>query len=266
EARTVASETEQPTLEAAALLGQGQIARQRGQSTAAATLLEDAAQRLERAKRPAVAAQAVVESARLALTRGELDRARALSARTRALTEEATRQTDEPDPLAAALLVEEDLALALGQLEGARARAEEASGAAERERDGLSAIRAALGRAEVELRAENLDAAVQAFNRALDLARAGEATVEGALASLGLAGVLLRRGLYEEAAIGHQEQLARLRVADDVAVLAQAHEGIGEARRELGDLPAARQAFAEAQQLYRESDNLLGQATAKEHD
>src|SRR5262249_46662753 len=154
---------------------------------------------------------------------------------TRALAEEATRQTSEPGPIAAALLVEEDLALALGQLEVARVRVEEAIASAQREGDGLSAIHAALGRAEMELRAENLDAAVHAFNRALDLARAGEAAIEEALASLGLARVLLRRGLYEEAAIGHQEQLARLRAADDVAALAQAHEGIGEARRELGD-------------------------------
>jgi tetratricopeptide (TPR) repeat protein len=151
-------------------------------------------------------------------------------------------------------------------LEIARARAEEAMAAAARESDALPAIDAALGRAEVELRTGNLDAAVRAYNEALKLAQEGETPLQEALASLGLARVLLRRGLYEEAAIGHTEQLPRLRAADDVAALALAHMGIGAARRGLGDADAARQSYAEALRLYAAGEDVLGQAAALEEE
>src|SRR5258708_1983399 len=70
QARAAAGETGQTGVEAATQLGLGQIARQRGQA-AAAQLLAGAAEELERAGRPALAALAEIERAQLALTRGQ---------------------------------------------------------------------------------------------------------------------------------------------------------------------------------------------------
>ncbi len=123
-------------------------------------------------------------------------------------------------------------------------------------------IEAALLTGEVELAADNLAAAVTAFNQAQALAHDHEAQVAEGLAQIGLARVLLRRELYPEAANGHQEMLFRFRVADEPEAQALVYLGLGEARRQLGDNEAAMQAFTEALRLYQECDNPLGQSDA----
>ncbi|HLY29646.1 MAG TPA: hypothetical protein VKQ36_01335, partial [Ktedonobacterales bacterium] len=149
-------------------------------------------------------------------------------------------------------------ALALGQLAQARTQAEEATRLADDEGDEMARVEAAVILAEMELQADNLNAAVAAYNQALALAQACEATTAELLATLGLGRILLRRGLWEEAANAHQEALPRLRATEDVAALGLAQLGLGEAKRNLGDLMAAQRAFNEAQRLFTASDDALG--------
>ncbi|HST87532.1 MAG TPA: hypothetical protein VLJ14_04070, partial [Ktedonobacterales bacterium] len=266
DARIVGSEVEQPAIEAAAILGLGQIARLRGQSADAASLLDEADARLERHARPALAAHAILERARLALTAGEFDHAGMLVERARTLTAQAEEQTGEAGPASTAARVAEDLALALGQLPPALASAAAALDLAGREADVLPMVDALLGLAEAMLRSDDLDAAIAAFNRVLDHPQAAEAALPQALAALGLARILLRRGLYEEAALQHQELLPRFKSADAPAALALAQLGIGDARLQLGEYDAARQAYAEAARLYMASGDVPGTALAAEHE
>lgn len=261
EARSVAREVEQPLLEASAMLGLARIARQRGQERAGPEL-EEVARRFEADGRPAAAARALVEQARWSVTRGELDHALDLATQARTLAEDAKQTTGEPGPSGAAATAAAQAALALGQLEAARTLAAEAVQLARRESDALPLVEATLEQAETELHADNLDAAVNGFNAAATLAKQSEAAVAEALAALGLGRILLRRGLWEEAATAHQELVARLRAYDDVAALALAYLGIGEAQRNLDDADASRQAFGQAQRLYAGSGDALGEADA----
>ena len=91
----------------------------------------------------------------------------------------ARKPTDggERGPEALALAVWSAVSAALGQLDSARAHAHEALTLAEAEGDEQARIEAALAVAEVELMAENLQSAVNAFNRAATLAQAREAVV-----------------------------------------------------------------------------------------
>lgn len=262
EARTIGGETEQAAIEAIAILGLGCIARQRGQSATAEPLLEQSATRLEVAHRPGAAAQAMVERARLALTQGKLDFAAALAARARELAAAEEQLTGEQGPITAAVTVESAIALALGRLDIAHLHAAEALELAKRENDALPRIEALLSRGGAELRAENLDAAVTIYNDVLKEAKASELTVAEGLANIGLARVLLRRGLWEEAALGHQEQIARFRAADEAEALVLAQMGVAAARHGQGDFAAARQAYVEAQRLAARSDAVLSQAEA----
>jgi hypothetical protein len=150
----------------------------------------------------------------------------------------------------------------LGQLDSARAHAHEALTLAEAAGDDQARIEATLAGAEVELMAENLQAAVNAFNHAVTLAQAREAVVAEVAASVGLGRVLLRRGLWEEAATVIYEALPRLRAAGDLAGQTLAHLSLGEARRNLNDNDASRAAFADASRLARASDNRLLEAEA----
>ncbi|MGH2516467.1 MAG: hypothetical protein ACRDHP_12505, partial [Ktedonobacterales bacterium] len=192
----------------------------------------------------------------------ELDRARASAIQARARAEQSEGTAGEPGPVSAAITVLADIALAFGDLESARALAAEAAALAPRESDALPTVEAALTQAETELRADDLDAAVAAFNRAETLARAAEMPLAEGLAAIGLARVLLRRGLAEEAANVHQEQAPRFRAFDDAGALALVSVGLGEARRGSGDDDGARQAFAQAQKLYAGGGNPLGEAEA----
>ncbi|HUY75856.1 MAG TPA: hypothetical protein VMV29_03745, partial [Ktedonobacterales bacterium] len=94
------------------------------------------------------------------------------------------------------------------------------------------------------------------------LAQARENIVADCLAALGLGRVLLRRGLWEEAASAHTEAAPRLRATEEVAAQGLAQLGLGEARRNLDDTDGARQAFAAAQRLYHESGDALSEAAA----
>ncbi|HEX5439869.1 MAG TPA: hypothetical protein VFW76_03225, partial [Ktedonobacterales bacterium] len=168
----------------------------------------------------------------------------------------------EIGPEAAACCAAGMVALTRGQLAEARTLADRATTHAGQESDEVWRIEAALLTGEVELAADNLAAAVTAFNRAQTLAHDHEAQVAEGLAQIGLARVLLRRELYAEAATGHQEMLFRFRVADEPEAQALVYLGLGEARRQLGDIEAALQAFSEALRLYQESGNPLGQSDA----
>lgn len=262
EARDLARETGHILLEARASLGLGQIARQRGDSAIAAPLLQESAQRLEAAHRGSLASLALDESALLALTQGKLDDAGELARQALSLAQQADAPARMIGPEAAANCAAGMVALIRGQLAEARTFAEQATTHAASASDELWRIEAALLLGEVELAADNLQAAVAAFNQAQGLAKDREAQVAEGLAQVGLARVLLRRELYGEAANGHQEMLFRFRVADEPEAQALVHLGLGEARRQLGDLDAALQAFTEALQLYQRCDNPLGQSDA----
>jgi hypothetical protein len=103
---------------------------------------------------------------------------------------------------------------------------------------------------------------VAAFNRALNLAREFEEPLAEGLANVGLARILLRRGLWDEAAVIHQEALTRFRTADAPAAQALALLGIGEARHRLDEMDASREAYAQAQRLFAAVGNPLGEAAA----
>ncbi|MBF6592394.1 MAG: tetratricopeptide repeat protein, partial [Ktedonobacterales bacterium] len=240
----------------------GQVARQRGDGAQAAALLDDAVRRFEQQGRQARAATATLERARLALTRGELGTATHLVERGRELAHDSTQATGEPGPEAMAAAIAAMLALTLGQVEHARTFAAEAEARAAREGDGLAAVEAALQLAEVALAAEDLNAAVNGFNRAAALAREHEAGVAEGLAGVGLGRVLLRRGLFTEAANTLQEALAHFRSADDPAAQAMVYLALGDARRQLGDLDAARAAFTRAAQISARIESALGEAHA----
>jgi hypothetical protein len=109
---------------------------------------------------------------------------------------------------------------------------------------------------------ENLPAAVKDFNRAASLAQAREAVVAEGLATVGLARVMLRRELFTEAATTLQDTLVRFRNADEPDAQARAYSGIGEARRNLGEVEAARSAFARAAQFASRAADALGEAEA----
>ena len=262
EAKAVAQDLEQSQLESFAALGLARIARARGQWKVAAPALDEIARRFEQHGRLAATAHALVERARVALARGELDAARALAERARTLAEQSEQDTGEPGPISAAVAALAEIALALGDLESARPLAAGAVSLARHESDALPAIEAALLQAETELRADDLDAAVAAFNRAETLAREGEMPLAEGLARIGLARVLLQRGLWEEAANIHQEHVARIRAYDDVTTLALVYRGLAEARRGSRDFDGARQALAQARKLYAGSENPLGEAEA----
>ncbi len=198
----------------------------------------------------------------MALTQGKLDEAQQLAEQALSLAHQSDMSAREVGPEAGALCVSCMVALTRGQLAEARAFAEQATAHAEQESDEIWRVEAALVTGEVELAADNVQAAVTAFNRALGLAKEREAQVAEGLAQVGLARVLLRRELYAEAANGHQEMLFRFRVADEPEAQALVHLGLGEARRQLGDTEAARLAFAEALRLYQECDDPLGQSDA----
>jgi tetratricopeptide (TPR) repeat protein len=262
EARDLAREIGHTVLEARASLGLGQIARHRGLSATAAPLLTESARRLEDAHRAPLASLALDECARLALTQGRLDDARQLAARALPLAQQTTTVGGEVGPEAAAFCAAGVVALTRGQLAEARAFAAQASAHAQHEGDEIWRVEAALLSGEVELAADNLQAAVASFNQAQGLAHEREAQVAEGQAQVGLARVLLRRELYAEAANGHQEMLYRFRVADEPEEQALVHLGLGEARRQLGDSEAALKAFTEALRLYQECDNPLGQSDA----
>ncbi|HEX5441506.1 MAG TPA: hypothetical protein VFW76_11530, partial [Ktedonobacterales bacterium] len=190
------------------------------------------------------------------------DEARQLADRALSLAHQSNASAREVGPEAAAFCVACMVALTRGQLAEARAFAEQATAHAQLESDEMWRAEAALVLGEVELAADNVQAAVTAFNQALGLAKEREAQVAEGLAQVGLARVLLRRELYTEAANGHQEMLFRFRVADEPEAQALVHLGLGESRRQLGDTEAARQAFAEALRLYQECDDPLGQSDA----
>jgi tetratricopeptide (TPR) repeat protein len=154
------------------------------------------------------------------------------------------------------------VALLRGELAEARAFAAAAVLHAQQEADEVWRAEAALLTGEVELAADDLQAAVTAFHSAQRVAHDCEAQVAEGLAQVGLARVLLRRELYAEAVNGHQEMLFRFRVTDEPEAQALVQLGLGEARRQLGDPEAAQQAFNEALQLYTGCDNPLGQSDA----
>lgn len=155
-----------------------------------------------------------------------------------------------------------NISMTLGRLYEARAHAYEAGQLAAGEADDQALVEAAMIEAEVDLLADNLQAAVGAFNHAQALAQEHEATVADALTSVGLGRVLLRRELWEEAAVAFTEALPRLRAAEDVAAQALAQISLGEARRNLADEAGARTAFTEAGRLARESGAPLLEAEA----
>lgn len=262
EAREIAHNTGHVVLEARAALGLGQIARHRGLSALAEPLLTESARRLEDAHRATLASLAFGERARLALTLGRLDDARKLAERALELARVNDTSAREIGPEAAALCAAGLAALTRGQLAEARVFAEQAVSHAQQEGDEIWRAEAALLMGEVELAADNLQAAVAAFNQAQNLAHDREAQVAEGLAQIGLARVLLRRELYAEAANGHQEMLFRFRVTDEPEAQALVHLGLGEARRQLGDTEAALQSFTEALRLYEECENPLGQSDA----
>jgi predicted negative regulator of RcsB-dependent stress response len=150
----------------------------------------------------------------------------------------------------------------VGRLAQARDVANQALALAEGQGDTRPAVAALLALAEVELRAENLDAAVAHFNRAQTLAQASEEVAADALAGVGLGRTLLRRGLAEEAALIVREQLSRLRAADIAEALALAQVAYGDALREKGEADPARQAYAAARKLYAGCESPLGEALA----
>src|SRR5262249_2706470 len=99
-------------------------------------------------------------------------------------------------------------------------------------------------------------------NRALNLARPREALIAESRANLGLGRVLLRRGLWSEAATAHQELVTRLRAADDLEALATVYLGLGEAQRNLDSRDEAQRVYVEAARLFSEGAQPLGQAEA----
>jgi hypothetical protein len=248
------------------MLGLGQLARLRGQTHLAEPLLAEARARLEQHQRLALAARAAIEQGRLALTRGELDHATQLANEAHTLAAKGLQATKEPGPTTAIALLREAIALSLGQLEIARTQAQVAIDSAPGEYDVLPQVEAVLGQAETALRAENLEAAVASYNRVQQLAEASELADEQALSSLGLARVLLRRGLLQEAINAHMEDLPRLRITEDTAALALANLGLAEAYRLHGDLDPARDALAEAHSLYVEMGDILGEAEATQSE
>ncbi len=130
------------------------------------------------------------------------------------------------------------------------------------EGDAQTRIEAQLQVAEADLAAEDLNTAVNDFNRVASRAAESESPLAEGLARVGLGRVLLRRGLWEEASAAHLEQVARFKTADDPAAQALAQLGVGEAQRNLGATDEARRAFVEAQRLYAEVESPLGQAEA----
>jgi hypothetical protein len=148
----------------------------------------------------------------------------------------------------------------------ARQRADEAARLAPSEGDVLSLVEALLGQAEAALRAENLEAAVLAYNRVRQQPEMSELAVEQGSADLGRARVLLRRGLLEEAINAHTDVLPRFRMAEDVASQALTYLGLSESYRLYGDSERAHDAVLEAERLYREMDDVLGEAEATQSE
>src|SRR5262249_2818324 len=121
---------------------------------------------------------------------------------------------------------------------------------------------AALQAGEIELQLDNLNAAADAFNRALNLARPREAAVAEGLANLGLGRGLLRRGLWAEGATAPQGLIARFRAAATPGQQALVYLGLGEAQRNLEARDEAQKLYVESARLFRESEHPLGQAEA----
>jgi tetratricopeptide (TPR) repeat protein len=262
EGQALALEIAQPGLEGHATLGLARIARARGHIEQAVTWLQLTEERFTAQGAQAQVAHITIEHARLALMTGRLDEANRLVGEALRQAHEASETSGAHGPVALANAVWGSVALAYGRLDQARAHAHEASGLAEREADDQALIEAALLVAEVELLADNLQAAVNAFNHAQALAQAREATVADTLTSVGLGRILLRRELWEEAAVAFQEAAPRLRATEDVTAQALVELGLGEARSHLADLPAARAAFEEAATLARKGMNPLMEAEA----
>ncbi|HEY7850403.1 MAG TPA: hypothetical protein VIC27_10095, partial [Ktedonobacterales bacterium] len=262
EAQALALEVTQPALEGEALLGLGRIARTRGRAELADPWLRQAGERFKANHSPALEAHVTIELARLALMAGHLDEANRLVAHALKQARKTTKATGERGPEALANVVWAAVATTMGQLDQARAHAHEAEHLAEEEADEQALVEATLAAAEVELLSESLQSAVNAFNHAQGVAQSREATVADALTSVGLARILLRRELWDEAATIFQETLPRLRAAEDVGAQALAQTGLGEARRNLNDRQGAQAAFSEATQLARTCASPLLEAEA----
>ncbi len=106
------------------------------------------------------------------------------------------------------------------------------------------------------------DTAVALYNEAGALARAAEERINEGLANTGLASVMLRRELWDEALERYQEMLPRFRDTGDASAHGATLIGIGLAQRGLGNYQRAQQAFAEAAELYRSAEQPLGEAEA----
>lgn len=262
EGQALALEVSQPGLEGHAALGLARIARARGRAEQALTWLRLTEERFSSQGALAQVAHITIEHARLALMAGRLDEANRLVGEALRQAHEANAVGGARGPVALANAVWGAVTLAYGRLDQARAHAHEARTLAEQEADDLALVEAALLVAEVELLADNLQAAVNAYNQAQALSQAREAIVADALTSVGLGRILLRRELWEEAAVAFQEAAPRLRAAEDASAQALAALGLGEARSHLADMPGARAAFEEAVTLARRSMNPLMEAEA----
>jgi tetratricopeptide (TPR) repeat protein len=269
EAQTLAGDITQPLLEGVSLLGLGRIARARGRAEIADPMLGQAKKRFETQKGHALIAHVLLEQARLALTAGRVDDAHHLTQQAIKQARKAATTAGERSPEALANAVWASISITLGQFGQARAHAHEAAHLAEEEADEQALVEATLIAAEVELLSENLQSAVNAYNYAQGVAQAREATVADALTSVGLGRILLRRELWEEAAVAFQEALPRLRTAEDVAAQGLALISLGEARRNMNDNAGALAACAEAVLLAHdcgaplmEAEALAGEARA----
>ena len=245
EAREIASEVERSDLASVALLGLGRMARVHGQSDQATEALTQAGSQLEAADLPALAAQAYLELALLEITRGRFDVAAEHIQHAEHLAQSAASLASGTVPASIVALTHSALASATGQLDTARARATEALRLAQQESDSYFSAIALLALADIELSAEKPDAAVRLFNRVQSLPQATDAAPVQALADLGLARVLLQRGLWDEALIAHQETVPRLRAAGDRLSLVFVHRGTAEAHLQQGSPDPARQASLE---------------------
>lgn len=260
EARGLAQEIGQPAFEATAILGLGRIARAQGDHNAGA-LLDDASRRYRDLRRSLDEASASCERARLDLAHGKLDAATRLIHQARRLTHKKS-PLDTRAAEATVFAVWSEVAVTSGQFDEARAHAHEALVLAEAAGDNEARIAATLSGAEADLRADNLQAAVNGFNSAANLAQAREATVADISASVGLARVLLRRGLWEEAATALHEALPRLRAAGEAPGQIVAGICLAEARRRLNERDAAREVLAGALRAARAAEYPLLEADA----
>ena len=249
EAESVAASAEQPGLEAIARTGLARIARQSGHLDEAIRLLDEATRQSEGLNRLSDAAHALIEQAQATLNKGELSRAQELAERAQHLAEQAIEATGERGPVAESLVALSAIAAVTGDFASARQHAAEAVGRAAVEGDTWPVIQAALASAEVELLSGNLSAAVSGFNAALSHAKDAEARLQESLANIGLARVLSRRGLDDEAVILLQEHMPQLRAANDVVALAQTLTATGHAQHALRNIDAAHQSFEMARAL-----------------